>query len=571
MLADEDASEGGEAEPPSKRWRLLPLLCGVLFLGLGLHAARVETPTIDEFAHVPAGLTYAEHGEFQLYSKNPPLLKLVFGAAVLAVHDVEVPRPPREGGGWKPWSYGARFGEKNPDLQLAVYFAARCVVLGLALLTGLLLWWWARALSGERAAAIVSGLFLLAPNLLAHGHVATVDVGCTFSVFLGLFCVRWCWLAPSVSRAAITGVVWGLALLVKFSALLFLPLVVLAWFLFRRDRPRALVLELTALFVAANLTVNAGMGFQGSFEPLGGYAFESRFCSGAQDSLPAWLPMPLPRTYVLGFDAQKLDTEAGEFGSYLMGEWSERGWWHYYLVALLVKTPLTFLLLLVLIPVGWVKRRPPARELYLIGAPLFLLFGIMSFLNSLNVGVRYLLPGFPLAYLAMAPLFACAPRGSSARARLVGWAPAALFAYSLLTIARVHPSYLGYFNELAGGPRAGHRWLIASNLDWGQDLYRLPDTLAELGVDEPIQLLYFGHVHPARYGIEYTLLPGQPVDGVVVASVNYLKGWPYLATAPDGSLVPTERDRLAWLAEHEPVARIGTLWIYDLRQGPARR
>jgi hypothetical protein len=34
----------------------------------------------------------------------------------------------------------------------------------------------------------------------------------------------------------------------------------------------------------------------------------------------------------------------------------------------------------------------------------------------------------------------------------------------------VYPHELAYFNEAAGGPAAGHRHLLHSNLDWGQDL-----------------------------------------------------------------------------------------------------
>ena len=35
---------------------------------------------------------------------------------------------------------------------------------------------------------------------------------------------------------------------------------------------------------------------------------------------------------------------------------------------------------------------------------------------------------------------------------------------------RVHPNYLAYFNEAAGGPAQGWRWLVDSNVDWGQEL-----------------------------------------------------------------------------------------------------
>ena len=49
-----------------------------------------------------------------------------------------------------------------------------------------------------------------------------------------------------------------------------------------------------------------------------------------------------------------------------------------------------------------------------------------------------------------------------------------LIALNLLaTIAStlsVYPHQLAYFNEGSGGPEMGHRHLLHSNLDWGQDL-----------------------------------------------------------------------------------------------------
>ena len=47
--------------------------------------------------------------------------------------------------------------------------------------------------------------------------------------------------------------------------------------------------------------------------------------------------------------------------------------------------------------------------------------------------------------------------------------------------ARVHPHYLAYFNEPAGGPRDGYRRLVDSSLDWGQDLTGLSDWMERAG------------------------------------------------------------------------------------------
>ena len=77
---------------------------------------------------------------------------------------------------------------------------------------------------------------------------------------------------------------------------------------------------------------------------------------------------------------------------------------------------------------------------------------------------------------------------------------------------RVSPAYLSYFNQLAGGPARGYTHLVDSSLDWGQDLARLEQWLAERRDtdlrDRPVYLAYFGSGDPDNSGIQATLLPG---------------------------------------------------------------
>lgn len=549
--------------PTRSAWRWLPISAGILFLCLAAHAAWVETPTVDEFGHLPAGFAGLEQGAFHVYGKNPPLLKLGMAAVARLFFDVEVPRAPvapKGRSGFGPWVYGKEFAEANRADYFRIYFAARMLIVLLGLLTGVLLYRLARDIAGLRSAAVLTALFYLSPNILAHSHVATVDVGCMFTLLCVLTLLRRYGIRPSLLRASATGLLLGVALLVKFTALLFLPVILLFLLLVRIRQPRRLLLESAALGLVALLTINLGMGFQGSFQPLADFEFHSGFCGSLQQALPGSLPVPLPREYLLGFDAQKLDTEAGEFGSYLRGEWSRDGWKSYFLIALAVKTPLGFLLLLLLAPLYWFRRERTLRDTLLVVGPILLLLLVMSFLNRLNVGLRYLLPIFPLLFLFMAPAV------SALSGRLTRWVPGLILLGGLISVGWTHPSYLAYFNLAAGGREEGHRWLIASNLDWGQDLYRLGPALDEIGFDGRVKLLYFGHVPPSFYAIDYELAPDQFARGVVAVSVNYLKGWAYLATTPDGLLVRTKPGHMSWLEGVEPVKKAGTIWLYDTRR-----
>ena len=135
----------------------------------------------------------------------------------------------------------------------------------------------------------------------------------------------------------------------------------------------------------------------------------------------------------------------------------------------------------------------------------------------------------------------------------------ALSAWYGLSVGRVHPHYLAYFNEIAGGPEGGYRYLVDSNLDWGQDLKGLKTWTDANGVAR-IKLSYFGTADPEYYRIPCELLPGQmlppprdvirhvePGDIVAVSATN-LQGV---------YLEPEVRPLMARLRAQAPVATIG--------------
>jgi hypothetical protein len=552
-------------------WRGTTCLAGAVFLVVCVLAARRETPTIDEFAHVPAGCAYWRHGQLLLYAKNPPLLK--FWIALPIVLDSRVVVPVFSGNplAWGPWEYGQRFMDANRGLYFDLFFRARLMVVVLGLLTGAVLYAWSRRVFGERAAAVAASLFLLSPAILAHGHLATIDVGCTFTVLVACWALRWACRRSGVAAMAIAGAAVGVALVVKFTALLILPVAAVLPFLRRREagtrRGRWLALrarDAAIVLCAALLVVNAAYGMRGSFRRLDDLRLHSRFCVGVQRLLPGALPVPVPRDYIVGFDAVKNDTEAGEdFGSYLRGKWSREGWWYYNLVAVLVKTPLATLLLALAGIALWRRSGGTAEETWPILLPGASLFLFLSAFNSVNTGIRYVLPLYPFLHMAAGAVFAEAPAGGRARWRSP--LAATVLVTALFTAIAASPDELAYFSPIAGGSSRGHEWLLDSNLDWGQDLYRVPGAVARLHSEGPIGLLYCGHVDPALYGLSYYPVPPEPVAGVLAVSVNFVKGLRYLAPAPGGKIAWVKPDHLAWLASHEPVARLGSIWVYDTR------
>src|SRR5262249_39758315 len=111
--------------------------------------------------------------------------------------------------------------------------------------------------------------------------------------------------------------------------------------------------------------------------------------------------VPLPADLLVGVDLQKYDFERG-FPSYLNGEWSFHGWWHYYLYAMAVKLTLPALLL-VLAGVFWcliAPRTTGRTDEWALLVPAIALVAFVSSQTGFNHHMRYVLPAFPFLFIA---------------------------------------------------------------------------------------------------------------------------------------------------------------------------
>ena len=146
------------------------------------------------------------------------------------------------------------------------------------------------------------------------------------------------------------------------------------------------------------------------------------------------------------------------------------------------------------------------------------------------------------------------------RAGLLG-----LCLWLLVGTLRIHPSYLAYFNEFWGGPANGYKYLVDSNLDWGQDLKNLAAYMRRSGL-EKIKLEYYGPSDPRIYGITYEpLRPGQPTAGTVAISVTFLQGLYQCRGATGCYSDPICLRAFNWLKQYEPIAKIGySIFVYQI-------
>jgi hypothetical protein len=540
---------------------LFPLAAALL---IAVAVARVVATypvfnqTWDEPAHVAAGMEWLSRGTYTYEPLHPPLARVMvaLGPYLDGL---------RSAGHENTWLEGNSIlhagGRYYHNLSLA-----RLGVLPFFILAGIVVFLWTRRLFGDAAAVIATLLFTTLPPVLAHSGIATTDVALTGSLALALYAF-WCWLEqPTAWRGLGLGLAVAVAVLSKLSSLLFLPAAGLALVLCHRRASRdpgrtgqaSRSSPLTALRVAyLSALVAVWAGYRFSIGPLVTEAdlpLGSRPEAQGEHGKLYRAAYDISRTPVYpapeffqGLSMLYRKNQAGQ-KAYLLGDVRSDGWWYFFPVALAVKTPIPFLLLFgVGLAAVLAMERGGSQWRALAPAAAAGALLLVSLPSRINIGLRHVLPMYALMAV-LAGLGAVALWRWRKAGHLGPAAAGLLVAWQVAGGIRIHPDYLAYFNELAG--RNPERILVDSDLDDGQDLRRLADTLRSLRVKD-VALAYAGSATVAEHGMPRIrwLVPHQPDTGWVAASLWSLKL---------GSLNQPGHDDFAWLERYTPFARVGS-------------
>jgi hypothetical protein len=423
----------------------------IVVAALAIGSARNDSATADEPAHIASGLIKITEGQLEFYRAQAPLMN-VLSAAPLAIAGYRVPANLPQ----RAWLAGHALLYRSGYDARRMLFLARLPVMALLIALAFAVSLFVFDLTRNHTASLLAfALTGFCPNLLAHGRLATVDLGVACFLFIAATLFLRLLREPSTAIAIACGLTTACAIASKTSgAMIVVFFLAIALFRFR-----------DALRAKRALLISAGVA-------IASFALLYMLLARTFDPTLAF------REYLAAIDiVSGLYARGFTLPQFLMGEFSSTGWPHYHLVAFLLKTTLPALLLAILTLVAVVKR-PRFETLALLAfATLFL---VVSSFSKLNLGLRHILPMYPFLYAAIAITIADASRKIVVPALLVAWhVGTALFAY---------PSYISYFNPLIGSARNADAFLIDSNLDWGQDLHRL----AQWSGDRPIRVHYFG-------------------------------------------------------------------------------
>ncbi len=500
----------------------------------------------------------------------------------------------------------------------------RIPIILIGILLGFYIWRFTKELWGNLVGIIALIFYSFSPTVLAHTRLVTTDVAAAAAFFISFYYLYHWLKTPTKRNLWVFGIVLGLALLTKFSTFLLLPifgLIILIyaivspcgrcpegtqnqkkWFWFRKYIS-GFIFSLIIAYVVVGLVYGYHIwNYPPEKQQIDTAFILSTFGFKPLVDFNIWLSgVSYLRTwgqYLLGF-LMVIQRSSGGNTTYYLGEVSAAGSMTYFLVVYLIKEPLAYIILLFFAFFLVIKKcinhcRNRAIKNWLSDALdliknnsaemgmiiIILIYWSFSINSRLNIGVRHILPTIPFIYALAARQIANWIKGGVTeripnytgfwQLLVLYWGKIKrcfvimiLFTWAVLSVVFIYPSFLAYFNEIAGGPDKGYKWVVDSNLDWGQDILRLAEFIEKNNIKE-VKMDYFSGA-PAEYYIKNVKIESFnreiPQKGWLAVSATILQG------ACKGDKVPCSYNERAytWLDQYKPVAKIGySIFVYKI-------
>lgn len=477
-----------------RRW-LVPTL--LLFVTLfSLFQARQQSLTTDEGIHVASAYLALTRGDHRFDPEHPFLFKYLTALPLLPF---SLNLPPDDQELWEAsqptfydsWQEARTWSDQwfyasgnNPVLMT---FLARLPGVAVLVFFCWLLFYCARIWFGERVARWTLFFAAFSPVFLAHGPTTNTDVPLAATTLLATL---WLWRyfeQPTWRRALLVGVGLALALTVKYSAVVLLP-VALVWLILTASRGRVRWVHALGHLFLALMVIWGSIWIVYFFQSpvhLETPTEQAQFAKARDYLLNQGLdPIAivetarnvLPSAYLKGF---VITGGASTYGrvAWIVGTWYPAGQWFYFPLSLVLKTQLVVVSLLAL-GVGltlrsWGRPRSWKPEIVLLVMTAGVI-ALVALTSKLNLGIRHISGLFPFMFLLL---------GLTA-AKLRTFFPGLTFLLivglgTALPVFSQQSNLIGFMNLLTLPRQTQWHYFVDSNLEWGNQTERVARYIAK--------------------------------------------------------------------------------------------
>jgi len=561
-----------------------------------------DSLTMDELAHLPAGYSYLTQKDMRLNPEHPPLIKDFSAFPLLFIKNINFPYNDRN---WTQeingqWGFGNKFLFKSDNPAEKMIFWARIPMILLLLLTGFFIFRWTKELFGNKAALLALFLFSFSPTFLAHGRLVTTDVGAAFGVLFATYYFIKFLKDPSKKNLLKAGLALGVSQLLKFSLILLIPFFIIIaffWAVIRANNIKngfknlikyffyLFIIGMIALCIIWLVYLYHTWHYPPQKQKADTEFILSSLGNRTIAAIVIWMSdKPIIRAighYLLGVSMAVQRASGGNTG-YFLGEVSAAGWKTYFPFVYFAKETITFHLLSLISFVYFLKviikhkdflsnlLQSARKNFVFISFIIFnTIYWTTSLKSNLNIGVRHLLPVFPFTIILIAGgAINWLKKEGNKFSKIKLLVLSLLLIWQAYSVLSVYPYFLTYFNEALGGPAQGYKYVVDSNLDWGQDLKRLHTWLEKNNIKE-IYIDYFGgsdiyyylkdiKVHPCSQ----CKLENLPTQSYFAVSATLLQGG--RGRPVKGFDQPFYYYK--WLDNYTPIEKIGnSIFVYQIK------
>ncbi|MDD5194100.1 MAG: glycosyltransferase family 39 protein [Candidatus Omnitrophica bacterium] len=556
------------------------------FLMSGLYYAFTNSITSDEKTHIATGYLNIRFNDYRFNVEHPPLIKQL-AAIPLLFMNLNFPQEIYKNS-TTPMDIvniqEAFLFKMGNDLDAMLFFARLPNIL-FGILLGFAIYLFSRELNGKLAGLISLGVFVFSPTFLGHSPLVTMDVAVSCFYFFTVYSLMNYFSTKKSIFLYIAGIGLGVSLAAKFSALVLIPALyalIIAMIFTKHFEKQSFILKMPPWKIILLIPVFIfAVSYKGSvrfmipafaiffisvvFCKIDFFAKNVRFAAKISLLLLIlgfavvildytqydWFPNhSATKAYFKGFENFKGHASGGH-PSYLLGHYSNTGWWYYFPLTILFKEPITTLGLVTLGFIGILAKKQNDWRLLFVFIPMCAYLFVACFLNKANMGIRHIMPALPFLYVIAG--YSVTLFKKYLNMRLLKLILPGVILTLCLEVVTAYPAHLSYFNVASGGISNGYKLLSDSNIAWGQDFKRLKQYLERNGINHVIIDTSFGGINAYDYyKIPYRLLGPEE-------KINPVKGFYVIDT------LRLQASDIQWLDKYKPISRIGgSLLIYQI-------